>query len=43
MGLVYVHGIVKWSGKAVEVDFLVDSSYIYCLGEKCMEVSWVKA
>ena len=29
MGLVYVRGIVKWGGRSVEVDFLVDSGATY--------------
>jgi len=34
MGLVYVHGIVKWGGKFMEVDFLVDSGATYTVLEK---------
>jgi len=29
MELIYICGVVKWSGKAREVDFLVDSGVTY--------------
>jgi len=34
MGLVYVRGVVKWAGRAREVDFLVDSGATYTVLKK---------